>query len=138
MLRFLRKVPSNECGINRIMRNMVGIPKRDELDAGLKKYYEHNEMSKCKDCEYMMNLVNETLQKSIKETRYKYTFTKIDLSKLKDFDNINIKKCEGFEEYEKRLNEEGIKIKIQKTSSEIMQVDYDRERRVVTIESRWL
>ena len=119
------------------VKTFIGLPTKEMVDESYKKYRENELKKKCDDCQYMRDLVNKTLNNAIEDTRYNYTTNKIDLLKISDYMNINMKKCDGFKEYEKELKERGINIKIQKVNTSTLDVYFHREERTIVIQTKW-
>lgn len=119
------------------VKTFIGLPTKETIDDSYKKYHENNQKKKCNDCAYMRDLVNKTLNDAIQDTRYNYITNKIDLFKINDYMNINIKKCDNFKEYERELKERGITIKIQKVNTGTLDVYFHREERTIVVQTKW-
>lgn len=114
------------------------IPSKEELENVKEKYHYNINKKKCDDCHYMINLLNKTLNDSMKNSNYKYITNKINLNKLNDISNINIKNCEGFDKYKSELNKRGIKLEINIDKYDIPEVDYNCEEKILTIITKCL
>jgi hypothetical protein len=100
--------------------------------------YKLNEDQKLKsDCEYMMDLLNKTLQDSLNKKDRKWIVNQIDLNKIHDYENITLKKCIQYEKYIEELKERDVKFKVVKTSSDKPDITYNRETKELMVFTRW-
>ncbi len=119
------------------LQTTITMPSKEELEKARLEYKLNEDQKLKNDCEYMMNLLNKTLNDSIDAGERKYIINKIDKSKINDYNNITIKKCLQYEKYMEELNERDVKLKIVKTSSEDCDVTYNRESKELMIFTRW-
>ncbi len=120
------------------LQTTILMPGKEELEKARLEYKLNEDQKLKNDCEYMMNLLNKTLNDSINAGERKYIVNKIDKSKINDYNNITIKKCLQYEKYMEELNERDVKLKIVKTSSEDCEVTYNRESKELMIFTRWI
>lgn len=136
-MKMIRNLIARNKMIPCLVKTFIGLPTKEMVDESYKKYNESKIKKKCDDCQYMRDLVNKTLNDAIQDTRYNFITNKIDLLKINDYGNINIKKCDNFKEYERELKERGITIKIQKVNTGTFDVYFHREERTIVIQTKW-
>jgi hypothetical protein len=117
--------------------SLVNLPSKEELEQS-RLDYKLNEDQKLKsDCEYMMDLLNKTLQDSLNKKDRKWIVNYIDLNKIHDYENITLKKCIQYEKYIEELKERDVKFKVVKTSNEKPDVSFNRETKELMVFTRW-
>ncbi len=138
MKSIIDKIYSKKSEFSKIPLQMViNLPSKEELEQS-RLDYKLNEDQKLKsDCEYMMDLLNKTLQDSLNKKDRKWIVNQIDLNKIHDYNNITLKKCIQYEKYIEELKERDVKFKVVKTSSENPDVSFNRETKELMVFTRW-
>ncbi len=111
------------------------MPNREHLDSKRDELIMIRNEKKNSDCQYMFNLLNKMMRKSLRSD-LSYNFQKINLNRISDFSNIDIKNCDGYVKYQKDLEERGVKIEFHKNSLDPY-VSYDSVDKNITIGCRW-
>ncbi len=119
------------------IQTAINMPSKEELEKG-RIDYKINEDQKLKnDCEYMMNLLNKTLNESLNIGERKYIVNKVDKHKIHDYSNITLKNCLQYEKYIEELKERDVQFKVVKTYSDDPDVTYNRDTKELMIFTKW-
>ena len=91
------------------MSKTTTIPSKEMIDNKAQLVSKDIQEKNKRDCQYMYNLLNMTLNYAVNSSSQNDLYTNdIVVNKLNKVININIENCDDFNEYKKELKERGI------------------------------
>lgn len=85
------------------------IPSKEMIDNKAQLVSKDIQEKNKRDCQYMYNLLNTTLNNAVNSSSQNDLYTNdIVLKELNKYSNINIENCDDFNEYKKELKARGI------------------------------
>jgi hypothetical protein len=87
---------------------------------------------KLKECDYIMNTINNTILKTIENGSYK-TQKELDINKLKHLRTESFETCENYNNYKQSLEKLNIGITVYKNTLELNEVSFNLMYKVVSV-----
>lgn len=113
------------------------MPSKEVIDNKSNAVLSAIEEKKKKDCEFMYNLLNKTLNEAVNSKNQKRKHeSEFDANMFDTYSSMNIENCDGFKEYNKALKERGITYEYYKGSSRINWIQYYPENKKLEVYGR--